>query len=101
MTTIEWLQQWYQVQCDGDWEHQHGIRIDTLDNPGWGLTIDLHGTAVERRSFRKIWQEREPDNWIHCEVVRGSFKAACGPLNLLEVVEIFKSWVSEVGDVRE
>ena len=27
------LQSWYQSQCDGDWEHEFGIRIETLDNP--------------------------------------------------------------------
>ncbi len=29
------LQRWYSAQCDGDWEHGLGVRIETLDNPGW------------------------------------------------------------------
>ena len=36
-----WLQAWYVSQCDGDWEHQNGISISTLDNPGWEVPIDL------------------------------------------------------------
>jgi hypothetical protein len=24
------LQRWYVGQCNGDWEHQYGVRIDTL-----------------------------------------------------------------------
>ena len=29
------LQKWYKSQCNGDWEHSFGIKIETLDNPGW------------------------------------------------------------------
>lgn len=32
---FEWLQKWYKSQCDGDWEHEYGIKIETVDNPGW------------------------------------------------------------------
>jgi len=43
---LTWLQAWYPVQCDGDWEHEFGVRVETLDNPGWSLRIDLDGTAM-------------------------------------------------------
>jgi hypothetical protein len=29
------LQVWYGAQCNGSWEHTYGIKIETLDNPGW------------------------------------------------------------------
>lgn len=35
------IQQWYARQCDGDWEHASGIRIESTDNPGWQATIQL------------------------------------------------------------
>jgi hypothetical protein len=41
---LERLQRWYLGECNGDWEHSYGVRIDTLDNPGWIVTIDLHET---------------------------------------------------------
>jgi hypothetical protein len=44
---LEWIQHGYASQCDGDWEHGFGVRIDTLDNPGWQVTIDLQGTELE------------------------------------------------------
>jgi hypothetical protein len=31
---LPWLQGWYATQCDGDWEHEYGVSIETLDNPG-------------------------------------------------------------------
>lgn len=43
MNELIWLQNWFAVQCDGVWEHAHGIKIDTLDNPGWTVHVDLEG----------------------------------------------------------
>ena len=41
---IDWLQSWYEKQCNSDWEHNYGIKIETLDNPGWSITVDLVDT---------------------------------------------------------
>ncbi len=38
---LAWLQDWYRSRCDGTWEHSYGVKIDTLDNPGWLVTVDL------------------------------------------------------------
>ncbi len=34
MDLLTWVQRWYLDQCDGEWEHEWGVKIDTLDNPG-------------------------------------------------------------------
>jgi hypothetical protein len=31
--TLAWLQEWYRSQCDGEWEHEKGIRIDSWTIP--------------------------------------------------------------------
>ena len=36
MNIISKLQDWYFSKCDEDWEHEFGVKIDTLDNPGCG-----------------------------------------------------------------
>jgi hypothetical protein len=46
MNSLQWLQQWYYAHCDDTWEHQHGITIQSLDNPGWLIKIDLAGTPL-------------------------------------------------------
>ncbi|MET9563851.1 Imm53 family immunity protein [Streptomyces tauricus] len=33
------MQNWYAQQCDGDWEHEWGVEIAMLDNPGWNVSI--------------------------------------------------------------
>ena len=35
------IQDWYKINCDGDWEHSYGYKIETLDNHGWSVIIDL------------------------------------------------------------
>lgn len=47
MDMTEWLIDWYRSECNGDWEHAYGIQIDTIDNPGWSLKIDLLETSLE------------------------------------------------------
>ena len=78
-TDIEWLEQWYVAQCDGDWEHAKGVKIETLDNPGWLLTVDLAGTEREGRPDAVVRIEGDPPTaertnvggpaWLECRTV--------------------------------
>src|SRR3954469_18783567 len=46
---LDQLQRWYAQHCNGEWEHSYGISIQTLDNPGWRVKIDLHQTDLESK----------------------------------------------------
>ena len=47
MTSIlKWLEEWYNGNCDGDWQHEYGIKIETVDNPG-SIKIALSYTPIE------------------------------------------------------
>lgn len=87
-----WLQQWYQVHCDGDWEHGSGIHLGTIDNPGWSLTINLQDTELEIKNFQHIDINRSEKDWIFCAVRDIKFEARCGVGNLLEILKIFRHW---------
>jgi hypothetical protein len=86
------LQQWYLAECNGDWEHSYGVHIETLDNPGWMLKVDLRDTSLAERSFQTAIREHERD-WFHCHRSDDQFIAAGGPLMLHELVSIFLTWV--------
>ncbi len=92
MDVSRWLQSWYSAQCDGDWEHQHGVKIGTLDNPGWSLDVDLVGTALEGRAFSEVKQDRSEQDWIYCALREGRFYGRGGALNLTELIEVFRAW---------
>lgn len=90
---FEWLQNWYKSQCDGDWEHEYGIDIQTVDNPGWYITINLTGTECEEHSFSRVNFEKDEINWYFCLKRNNNFEASCGSCNLNEVLQIFRNWV--------
>jgi hypothetical protein len=87
-----WLINWYDCQCDGDWEHQFGIRIETLDNPGWSIRLSIQETELQDKEFQNINIERTEKDWIFCRVSNGFFEGNCGTFNLPEVLQIFRDW---------
>ncbi len=92
--SLENLQAWFAQQCDGTWEHQRGVKIETLDNPGWSVEIDLEGTSLENKTFKDIDLSRNNINWIRCRVQKGRFQGFGGPENLNEILQTFLVWSS-------
>lgn len=94
METLHRLQQWYHHHCNGDWEHQSGIKIDTLDNPGWSITINLEDTEFENQVFESISIDRSEEDWIVCRLNEKAkiFEGFGGPFNLIELLSIVLNW---------
>jgi hypothetical protein len=86
------LQQWYSHQCNGEWEHSWGISIETLDNPGWLVKINLQGTDLESKTLSKITHQRSERDWMSCWTENSIFQGAGGAGNLTEILETFLSW---------
>ena len=99
MSNLEKLQEWFLSQCDDEWEHTSRVRVETLDNPGWRLVIDLSDTALSEKPFTE--QSLGMDNqamtsgneWFHCVVEDTKFVGAGGPRKLEEMIGIFLAWV--------
>jgi len=92
IATVHELQKWYHAQCNGTWEHLRGITIDTLDNPGWTVTIDVADTAITDRPFTAIRRSDDELDWIQCEVRDRKFEGRGGPLMLEEILRVFLTW---------
>lgn len=90
---IEWLMWWYQSNCNGDWEHQNGVEIGTLDNPGWYLDVDIGETAKAGSILEPNLVERTSSDWVSVEVKNDTFKACGGPRNLAEMIRLFANFV--------
>lgn len=86
------LQDWYVQHCNGDWEHQHGVEIGTLDNPGWRLVVDLQGTEAEGKELDRQVVEKTDQDWVQYWSDGQRFEAACGPLNLVEALTAFQDF---------
>jgi hypothetical protein len=92
-STLQKLSAWFASNCDGDWEHGSGVRITTLDNPGWCLEVDLSGTPLEDRPFTLVEDGKDHDKgWLRCWTEKSTFHAACGPLRLEDALGVFLDW---------
>jgi hypothetical protein len=101
---FSWLSRWYLSHCDDEWEHAYGVRIDTLDNPGWSLKIDLTATSLQDKAFERVTQGEPSDDlkgwhrtgsWWIASVQNGQFEAFCGPLDLSAAIGVFRRWADE------
>jgi len=92
MDEFAWLQTWFAAQCDGDWEHQHGVSIETLDNPGWVLRVNVECTHLEERVFDEYFVDRSESDWIRAIRLGETLVISGGPNNLSEIVTLFRKW---------
>ncbi len=95
-----WLLSWYAAQCNGEWEHTYGIRIESLDNPGFIIEIDLRETDLEGRTFAYVefgdgaWTDEPQEHWYHCQVKDGVFVGAGGIYSLMTIINVFRHWAT-------
>lgn len=92
---LGWLQAWYRAQCDGTWEHAYGVRIDSLDNPGWSVAIDLKGTSLERVPMATVLRDNGPDDWIRLDAKDGQFVGHGDSSKLAAILAAFREWALE------
>jgi hypothetical protein len=94
LDNFSWLEDWYTAQCDGEWEHQSGVKIDTLDNPGWIVQINLNGTRYAGIQNATLIDERELEiEWIVCEIKAGDFIGCGGSNQLGRILQTFRKWI--------
>ncbi len=100
MSILIWLQEWFKSQCDGDWEHSYGIKLESLDNPGWSVTIETENSNSELNDFDWISNEVNDTDWHYYRVINGAYEAS-GDFNKLEkLITIFKNLIERPSDVE-
>lgn len=95
---IKWLQDWYSSNCDGEWEHENLVKIQSLDNPGWLLEIEiLNITSITPIKKWELFEVSE-QNWIGYDVEEHKFTASGDSTKLEAMIKIFKILI-EKGEV--
>lgn len=92
---IEWLQKWYEEQCDGDWEHGYGVRIETIDNPGWSVRVDLNGIKLNMLDFEYKLFEKSENDWVGFSLERGTFHGIGDSSKLNTIISVFRELTLE------
>jgi len=96
INVIAQLDDWFLSNCDGDWEHTYGVKIETASNPGWVVTIDLTDTELEGVEFANVAIRRDDQDWLFCKVENNVFTGTGGPHSLNELLERFLAWQAAV-----
>ena len=92
------LSRWFAAHCDGEWEHHHGVSIQTTDNPGWWIKIALEGAELAGRDFAALSENIDPyglpagARWLHCSLKDGKWHGAGDETRLEQIVTIFLNW---------
>lgn len=97
---LAFLVRWFEQQCDGDWEHDLGIRIETLDNPGWALNVRIEDTELDGQVAD--WQriDEGDDQWVHWRATGVMFEARCGPGDLERALRAFRTFAGSSRDAQ-
>ena len=97
-STLDALQRWYAAHCDGEREHHHGISIQTCDNPGWWVKIDLEGTELRDCPFARVAVNvdadgfQQSDRWLCCHIENGIWNGAGDETKLATILQAFLDW---------
>lgn len=88
-TGAQRLAEWLTAQANGDWEHSYGIKIETSDNPGWLVKIDIEETASQNMTGAGkrdglSWQVVEGQLWGYDEETGNLEGLLCLMADLLE-----------------
>jgi len=103
MSTLTQLQEWYARQCNGEWEHSAGVSIQSCDNPGWWVKINLVGTPLRGRAFTSITEGVDSQNfplapvWFACSVKGDVWHGAGDEGQLERILQVFLAWASADG----
>lgn len=88
------------THCDGKWEHGSGISIETLDNPGWLLKVNLVGTNLADVEMPHLSEgcddssNPESSPWIDCRIQNGQFTGASDPNQLPRLISVFSALIN-------
>lgn len=97
---LEWISNWYGQNCNGDWEHDFGMTIETLDNPGWSISIDTEGTDVILPDKSWFFKENSSYDWYGFKIFDGKFQASGDFLKLSFLLNLFKSELEKQIEIK-
>ena len=98
MSVLSDLTLWYTAQCNGEWEHRHGISVESTDNPGWWVKVDIRETPLHGRAFAPVEDGVDGDgfqtgpSWISCRIKDDVWHGAGDQTRLEEILSRFIAW---------
>ena len=93
MKNLIWIQNWFESNCDG--EHEHQIKILTVDNPGWNVIIEFENSTMNIEDSEWILVDNGDADWYGWKVTNGVFEASGDVKKLDFLFSIFKKMIDD------
>ena len=103
MSALPRLQAWYAKQCNGEWEHAHGVSIESCDNPGWWVKVSLMDTPLQAITFTETSENVDQNrcatdsSWLFCRVEAGVWHGAGDAAKLEVILNAILVWAESHG----
>lgn len=91
---LNWIQRWFASNCDGDWEHGYGIKINGLLGRGWDVSINLLDTIYQNKKFAFKREYKSEDDYYRVGTNQGKLIGNGGRKNLIDILSEFKDWIT-------
>jgi len=62
------LLEWWQKQCDGEWEREFGLTVQSMADPGWIVKVDLAYTNYNLTKFKPVSTKSSDADWMECKI---------------------------------
>lgn len=97
MEILEWIQDWFKANADGEWEKGDAIQITTLDNPlGWDVEIDISNTSIANLEIKWILNENSKQDWYGVKIENQRFRAAGDAGKLIFLLNLFREMIEKI-----
>jgi len=96
MEILEWIQDWFKENADGEWEKGDAIQITTLDNPGWDVEIDISKTSIANLEIKWVLNENGRQDWYGVKISNKRFRAAGDAGKLIFLLNLFKEMIEKI-----
>jgi len=96
MEILDWIQEWFKDNCDGNWEHGEVIQITTIDNPGWEVEIDISNTSIATMNLEWILNEKSKEDWYGVKIMNQKFIATGDTGKLKFLLGLFKEMIEKI-----
>ncbi len=96
MEIIDWIQNWFKENCDGKWEQGEGILINTLENPGWEVEIDISNTSIANIDLSWILNENGKHDWYGVKIENQKFNASGDAGKLEFLLNLFREMIEKI-----
>lgn len=86
---LNWLSNWYKIECNGDWEHSYGLIIN-FNSEKVNIEIDIEDTRfTQEETMFEINSVNSVNDWINIKIDKQKYLDNGDRSKFVEIIEKF------------